>query len=987
MPDGKLNLSITWAASRTRLYNIMKRLSLLLLLIASGCVTGKDETVNGDLTVTQQLFLPYTGGTNITLGTDGSNSSITFLDPNGDGVLLWNNASNRLEFDQQVYLTDSLVLPALSSADFYGLLNVQTTGRITTAGSLTSTFDAPVSFSSDFEIDAGTVTFSTAGGILVESAIGIDYNPGSDIDADIFSVGVTGTPRFYWDESADQFVSTKGISFPGAGGGTGDFESDGTVSMTAPIDFDPGSDTDMDLITVAVTGTPTLSWDETENGFLSSTEFRTKANVLGVEDAAGSVDLGVIDSAGNFRHRTSGGVEQFRVESGSSHGVSIYNMPFQMRSGSVTGTKLFEVDSAGAVNVNTTNGIDYNPGSDIDTILMTVGVTGGPLMRWDESEDQFNFTRGVSVTTATSDFPSIDMTTPAGIDYNPGSDIDTDIITVGVTGSPRVFWDESDDEFESTKNWTIPNLVDLDSSQTVENKIFGNNNSWSEGAIQFPGVASKPGSGDFNGAQGIVMKTDATVIWTGNGVSGSNNVKTFTSDAASASLYNKTFDSTSTWVQGALTLKQGTSPTPTSEGVIEWDTDDNVLKIGDGSGTVTIGTSGGDLFSDGSVSMTAALDFDVGSDTDIDLVTVAVTGSPKLFWDESEDAFHVTKGLISDSETYGFKVSTSEFRNWDSADTDIDTVVAGSAFGTLFEGESSGHMTFSVKPNDSTDGYQFLYDDDFDGTVDTQFLSMTKASGFQWDGTYDFDLNGVKGIDFNPGSDADADLLTVGVTGAPVISWDESENKFGSTHGIILDGTSGQAPDYRIWDSTGDLVFRTYFGSFGSVSNWANLSANTRATVAIDSGDEGYLTLINSSNQEAIHADAGDGIQTDDLGISVRASVGSGTHRGGISSAGVAYGNNQAVTLGAAATTFAATSNFITLTGDGGGNNLATITGLPGPCLVSIVCTDSNVTFVDNNSHTANTFDLPSNIPGADDQTFLFHYDGTSFYFIYGSAN
>lgn len=39
----------------------------------------------------------------------------------------------------------------------------------------------------------------------------------------------------------------------------------------------------------------------------------------------------------------------------------------------------------------------------------------------------------------------------------------------------------------------------------------------------------------------------------------------------------------------AITLVQSANPTPTAEGVIEWDSDDHQLKIGDGTGTVTIG--------------------------------------------------------------------------------------------------------------------------------------------------------------------------------------------------------------------------------------------------------------------------------------------------------------------------------------------------------------------------------------------------------------
>ena len=46
-------------------------------------------------------------------------------------------------------------------------------------------------------------------------------------------------------------------------------------------------------------------------------------------------------------------------------------------------------------------------------------------------------------------------------------------------------------------------------------------------------------------------------------------------------------DSAATWAQGQIVLEQSASPTPTVEGEIHWDTDDNRLKVGDGSGTQT----------------------------------------------------------------------------------------------------------------------------------------------------------------------------------------------------------------------------------------------------------------------------------------------------------------------------------------------------------------------------------------------------------------
>jgi hypothetical protein len=50
---------------------------------------------------------------------------------------------------------------------------------------------------------------------------------------------------------------------------------------------------------------------------------------------------------------------------------------------------------------------------------------------------------------------------------------------------------------------------------------------------------------------------------------------------------------------GSLTIPQGTAPAPTTEGQIAWDTDDNRLQVGSGSGTITLigdnTAAGGDL--------------------------------------------------------------------------------------------------------------------------------------------------------------------------------------------------------------------------------------------------------------------------------------------------------------------------------------------------------------------------------------------------------
>ncbi|KKN71418.1 hypothetical protein LCGC14_0421400 [marine sediment metagenome] len=48
-----------------------------------------------------------------------------------------------------------------------------------------------------------------------------------------------------------------------------------------------------------------------------------------------------------------------------------------------------------------------------------------------------------------------------GVDYTPGSDTDTDLITVNVTGTPKLWWDEATDSFEMNKNLTLPGVLHL----------------------------------------------------------------------------------------------------------------------------------------------------------------------------------------------------------------------------------------------------------------------------------------------------------------------------------------------------------------------------------------------------------------------------------------------------------------------------------------------------------------------------------------------
>ena len=78
---------------------------------------------------------------------------------------------------------------------------------------------------------------------------------------------------------------------------------------------------------------------------------------------------------------------------------------------------------------------------------------------------------------------------------------------------------------------------------------------------------------------------------TAHGISGSvvgtSDVQVLTNKTLTAPTVNGGTINTATVVQPTLTLKGEASPTPTAEGDIRWDTDDNKIKVGDSAGTKT----------------------------------------------------------------------------------------------------------------------------------------------------------------------------------------------------------------------------------------------------------------------------------------------------------------------------------------------------------------------------------------------------------------
>ncbi len=93
------------------------------------------------------------------------------------------------------------------------------------------------------------------------------------------------------------------------------------------------------------------------------------------------------------------------------------------------------------------------------------------------------------------------------------------------------------------------------------------------------------------------------------------------------------------------------------------------------------------------------------------------------------------------------------------------------------------------------------------------------------------------------------------------------------------------------------------------------------------------------------------------------------------------------LTLGAAATTFAADSNVMEITGDAGSNTIATITGGLAGQLLTLLFVDALVTVTDDNSHAADTVDLSAAFTSADDTVLQLMFSGTSWYEVSRSVN
>jgi len=153
------------------------------------------------------------------------------------------------------------------------------------------------------------------------------------------------------------------------------------------------------------------------------------------------------------------------------------------------------------------------------------------------------------------------------------------------------------------------------------------------------------------------------------------------------------------------------------------DTDLGFYRVGDNQLGITAGgTKVGEWSSSGlQIDTVGGLDINPGSDADADLITVGVTGSPKLWWDESEDYFVLSKGLHS---LGAFSLEAAGSQDITLTDENNDLIIQGGTATTDFL------IEVAASDNDGTDDVALLIDNvGKAGATDTEALFLGWDAG------------------------------------------------------------------------------------------------------------------------------------------------------------------------------------------------------------------------------------------------------------------
>jgi len=229
-------------------------------------------------------------------------------------------------------------------------------------------------------------------------------------------------------------------------------------------------------------------------------------------------------------------------------------------------------------------------------------------------------------------------------------------------------------------------------------------------------------------------------------------------------------------------------------------------------------------------------------------------------------------------------------------------------------------------------------------------------------------------------------LVSAGTAAAPSIAF--SADADGSGTGIYRHGAN--AIGFSI-----NGVTKVYLLSSGvmQVDGLLDGQAIICGANGVAAGNSGTFKALGSNVGAACTKLAFDftpGSGTASFGISgtaITAQKGDGTAGGSFTASGKFATGIQTTTLAAAATTLAVTQSVVSLTGDAGGNTLATITGGIAGMRLVLIFQDALVTITDTAAATADTVNLSAAFTSSANDVLELIHNGTKWLEVSRSVN
>lgn len=241
-------------------------------------------------------------------------------------------------------------------------------------------------------------------------------------------------------------------------------------------------------------------------------------------------------------------------------------------------------------------------------------------------------------------------------------------------------------------------------------------------------------------------------------------------------------------------------------------------------------------------------------------------------------------------------------------------------------------------------------------------------------GLYVGSRNAAGTVNFFTGGTADANVrMTISAAGFIL----HQVNQNAGTGTFIKNNIANTAAYETLWltedGSVKSLKLSHYNGSFTT----AGILQASRSL--IDGADTGGLYVGASNAAGTLNFFTGG---TADANVRMTISA-----AGTITAPGIVASTMSTVTVVAAATTFAVASNVVKVTGDAGGNTVATITGGVSGQVVTLIFVDDKVTITDTAAATADTVNLSAAFTSAANTVLTLVYDGNKFFEVSRSVN